>query len=81
MKGAQLYFERTLTRSTDPKITAWSHIYLGRIADLKEDRDSALKHYQAALAADDKSPETKAAAERGLRQPYEPPQHDDKDPK
>lgn len=81
MKGAQLYFERTLTKSNDPKITAWSHIYLGRIADLQEERETALKHYQAALAADDKSPEMRAAAERGLRQPYEPPQHEDKDSK
>ncbi len=81
MKGAQLYFERTLTKSSDPKITAWSHIYLGRIADMQEDRESALKHYQAALAADDKSLDTKAAAERGIQRPYEPPQHEAKDPK
>jgi hypothetical protein len=32
-----------------------------------------VKHYHAALAAGDDKPDTKAAAERGLQQPYEPP--------
>ena len=73
MQGARSYFERTLEVAHEPRIVAWSHIYLGRILDLQEDRQEALKHYRAALAADDGKPDTKAAAERGLQQPYMPP--------
>ena len=40
---------------------------------MQEDREEALKHYRAALAAGDDKPDTKTAAERGLQQPYEPP--------
>ena len=53
---------------------AWSHIYLGRIFDLKENRDAALDQYRAALsAAGETLPEATLAARRGLEQPYEPP--------
>ncbi len=73
-EGARNYFERTLQASSDPQVLAWAHIYLGRMADMQSDRESALQHYRAALAAGDLTPETKAAAERGLKQPYEPQQ-------
>lgn len=73
MNGAQSYFEKTLEVSSEPRLQAWSHIYLGRIFDLKAERETALKHYRAALDAGDTAPATKAAAERGLKQPYEPP--------
>ncbi|MBV9088083.1 MAG: hypothetical protein JOY79_11405 [Acidobacteriaceae bacterium] len=73
MNGARTYFERTLEVAHQPRMVAWSHIYLGRIFDLQENRDEALLHYRAALAAGDSAPETKAAAERGLQQPYQPP--------
>lgn len=75
MKGAQSYFERAIETSREPFLVARAHIYLGRIFDLQGERDEALKHYRAALAADS-SAVTKAAAERGLKQPYEPPPHD-----
>lgn len=73
MPGAQQYFERTLEHASEARVLAWAHIYLGRIFDLQEDREAALKHYRAALAAGDTMPETRAAAERGLQQAYEPP--------
>ncbi len=75
MKGAQAYFERTLAAGGNPRLVAWSHIYLGRIYDLKAERDAALQHYRAALEAGDNSAPTRAAAERGLQQPYAPPAH------
>jgi len=73
MQGARTYFERTLEVAREPRMVAWSHIYLARILDLQESREEALKHYRAALAAGDDKPDTKRAAERGLQQPYEPP--------
>ena len=73
LPGAQTYFQRTLEVAREPRMIAWAHIYLGRILDLEENREEALKHYHAALAAGDPKPDTKAAAERGLQQPYELP--------
>lgn len=72
MDGAQGYFERAIKAAGEPKVIAWSHIYLGRIYDLREQRDAAVGEYQAALTAGAALPEVKAAAERGLKQPYEP---------
>ena len=73
MTGARAYFERSLQIAREPRMIAWSHIYLGRIFDLQENRDAALRHYRAALAAGDTTPDTRAAAERGLEQAYRPP--------
>lgn len=73
MGGARAYFERTLEVAKEPRLLAWSHIYLGRIFDLQENRDAAMMHYRAALAAGDPAPATRAAAERGLQEPYQPP--------
>jgi tetratricopeptide (TPR) repeat protein len=74
MEGARTYFERALQMAHEPKVIAWSHIYLGRIFDLKEERDVAVDHYRAALnAAGIGLPEAKNAAEKGIEQPYEPP--------
>lgn len=74
MAGARSYFERALETAHEPKVIAWSHIYLGRIFDLSEDRDAAVNEYRAALtAAGTDLPEARVAAERGLEQPYEPP--------
>jgi tetratricopeptide (TPR) repeat protein len=72
--GARTYFERALEMAREPKVIAWSHIYLGRIFDLKEDRLNAVDQYRAALNSPGGSlPEVKSAAERGLAEPYEPP--------
>jgi len=74
MEGARTYFERALQMAHEPKVIAWSHIYLGRIFDLKEERDVAVDHYREAVnVAGATLPEAKTAAERGIEQPYEPP--------
>lgn len=73
MEGARDYFQRALGVAKEPKVIAWSHIYLGRIFDLRDDREAAVGHYQAALEASSSLPEAKAAAERGLKEAYEPP--------
>jgi hypothetical protein len=64
-------FQKAIQASKDPKVVGWSHVYLGRILDMKEDREAAMNEYRAALSTD--LPEVKVAAERGLQQPYEPP--------
>jgi tetratricopeptide (TPR) repeat protein len=72
--GARQYFERALQTAHEPRLIAWSHIYLGRIFDLQEDRHAAVDQYHAALdAAGAALPEAKLAAQRGLDKPYEPP--------
>jgi tetratricopeptide (TPR) repeat protein len=72
--GARTYFERALQTAHEPDVIAWSHIYLGRIFDLKENRDAALDQYRAALdAAGVSLPKVASAARQGLEQPYEPP--------
>jgi len=74
MDGARKYFEQALQIAHEPKVIAWSHIYLGRIFDLREDRFAAVDQYRAALdAANGTLPEAKLAAQKGLEQPYEPP--------
>jgi tetratricopeptide (TPR) repeat protein len=68
--GARTYFERAIEVAGDPRIKAWSHIYLGRMLDMQENREAAVRHYQSALAASESAPDARAAAERGLAAPY-----------
>jgi len=72
-EGALENFNKAIQSSKDPKVVAWSHVYMGRILDMKEDREAAMNEYRAALTAGAELPEVKAAAERGLQQAYEPP--------
>ena len=66
-------FQQVLTTSKDPRTLAWSHIYLGRLYDVNQERPKALAEYQAALSARDSQPDTKAAAEAGLKKPFSAP--------
>ncbi len=85
MDDAEKGFDETIRLSKDPRLLAWSHIYLGRIHDIREERDEALVEYKTALTVRDGQPDTKAAAEKGIKQPFEPPhgahpdQNDDSD--
>jgi len=72
MEEARVSFEQAVESVHDPRMVAWSHIYLGRIYDIQEKREVAVEHYRAALAAGDPSADTTAAAERGLTTPYQP---------
>jgi tetratricopeptide (TPR) repeat protein len=71
--GAQDNFQKAIAASKDPTVLGWAHVYLGRILDMKEDREAALVEYRAALIDGEKLPEVRAAAERGLERAYEPP--------
>ena len=71
---AKQYFTQAADATADPHIKAWSHIYLGRIADLQGNRDDAKAEYSAALNAGDPAPDTRAAAEKGLQESFAPPE-------
>ena len=42
-------FQTTLATSKEPRLVAWSHIYLGRMLDLECKRDQAVSEYKLAL--------------------------------
>jgi len=66
-------FQATLNSSKDPRTLAWSHIYLGRLYDVVPNREKAVAEYRAALTVRDSQPDTKAAAEKGLKEPFAAP--------
>ena len=72
--AAQHDFDETIRLSKDPRMLAWSHIYLGRIYDIQEQRDQAVTEYRAALTVRDGQQDTKLAAEKGIKQAYAVPQ-------
>ncbi len=73
---ARAHFEAALSVARDPHTTAWSHIYLGRLYDVEPDRKRAVQEYQAALAANDPQPDTRAAAASGIKAPFALPHRD-----
>ena len=77
-QDAKQGFEKTLTLTKDPRTLAWSHIYLGRLYDTMEtpDREHAVAEYQAALELRDARPDTRQAAEAGLKKPFALPKRE-----
>jgi tetratricopeptide (TPR) repeat protein len=76
------HLTETIHLSHDPRTTAWAHIYLGRMYDIARDtedpsghpqRAKAVAEYRAALSNRDSLPDTKAAAEKGLKEPFSLP--------
>lgn len=63
-------FQKTIATSKEPRLLAWSHIYLGRMLDLDCKRDQALTEYQQALSVRDGEQDTRLAAERGVKAAY-----------
>jgi tetratricopeptide (TPR) repeat protein len=63
-------FQKTIATSKEQRLTAWSHIYLGRMLDLECKRDEALAEYKQALATRDGELDTRLAAERGVKSAY-----------
>ncbi len=74
MEAAEQAFTQAAKVSHDLRTLAWSHIYLGRLADLEGDRPTAVAEYRAAMDTRDGKPDTKQAAEAGLKAPFAPPQ-------
>ena len=63
-------FQKTIATSKEPRLVAWSHIYLGRMLDLDCKRDPAIAEYKEALTARDGAQDTRLAAERGVKMAY-----------
>jgi hypothetical protein len=81
-EAASKGFTETLALTKDPRTLAWSHIYLGRLYDIQSPpaRDKAIAEYKTALAVRDSRPDTKRAAESGLKTPFALPQRTDPKP-
>jgi hypothetical protein len=61
-------------QTIDPAILAWSHVYLGRIHDLEDERDIAVSEYRAALGVGGAPEAARAAAQTGVETAYTAPQ-------
>ena len=78
---ARQSFEQAIKATGDPKVVAWSHIYLARLLDLQDeeengpDRAAAIEHYKAAAGASESLPQAKEAAEQGIEKPYSSPRN------
>ena len=59
--------------SSDPSAISWSHVYLGRMHDLADERDLALNEYRAALAVNGAPEAARIAAQNGIDTAYQPP--------
>lgn len=67
---AEDYFQKTLETARDLRLATWSHIYLGRIYDLKGERKKALEQYRAASLTAARYPEALRAVQRGMAHPF-----------
>ena len=63
-------FQTTLATTREPRLLAWSHIYLGRMLDLQCKRDQAVAQYKLAMENRDGQQDTRLAAERGVKAAY-----------
>jgi tetratricopeptide (TPR) repeat protein len=60
-------FQRTADFNPNPAITAWAHVYLGRLALAAGDPDKANTQFKLALAMNGASAMAREAAEKGLQ--------------
>lgn len=67
---AEQYFQRTLEVAQDLRIVTWTHIYLGRLLDLKGDRKAALAQYRAASVTAAAYPDALRAVQSGLQKQF-----------
>ncbi len=67
-------FHDALTGDLTPKWTeVWSHIHLGWIYDISDQRPRALSEYQQALRSKDNSYNAQEEAQKGIDHPYQAP--------
>ena len=58
---------------SDPSAIAWSHVYLGRMHDVVDERDLALDEYRAALTVNGAPEAARVAAQNGIDAAYKLP--------
>jgi predicted negative regulator of RcsB-dependent stress response len=59
-------FQRVIDLNADPGIVAWSHVYLGRLAMLRDDSGQATEQFKKALTIDGAPVKAKEAAQTDL---------------
>jgi tetratricopeptide (TPR) repeat protein len=68
---AKNYFQQALEAAREPQLLAWAHIYLGRLLDMENRRDLAMRHYRQALESGDINSVARQAAQKGLDAPFQ----------
>lgn len=66
MDAARQWFEKALGSSPDPETQSWSHVWLGRMAQVAGQREEAARRFQAALDTPGVPARARAAARQGL---------------
>jgi tetratricopeptide (TPR) repeat protein len=64
---AAALFQKAIDLNSDAGIVAWSQVYLGRLAMLREDKDSATDHFKRAMTIDGAPERAKEAAQTDLQ--------------
>jgi len=67
---AEEYFQKTLETARDLRIVTWSHIYLGRLDDLRGKRKDAMAQYRAASLTAAAFPMALRAVEAGQAEQF-----------
>jgi len=67
---AEEYFQKTLETARDLRLVSWSHIYLGRLYDLRGKRNDALAQYRAASLTAAAYPMALLAVQAGVAQQF-----------
>jgi len=67
---AEEYFHKTLDTARDLRLVTWSHIYLGRLDDLRGKRNDALAQYRAASLTAAAYPMALRAVQAGQAQQF-----------
>ena len=63
---AERLFRKVLECEPDAYTKAWTHVYLGRLAEASGERERAVEEYKAALAVEGASALARQGAEKGL---------------
>ena len=66
MDEAIALFEKTIQDNPNPALTAWSHVYLGRIAQRSNQLEKASAEFKLALTIEGASEQAREAAEKGV---------------
>jgi tetratricopeptide (TPR) repeat protein len=60
------FFQRTVDDNPNPTLTAWSHVYLGKLALAAGHNDKAYDEFKSALSTEGASAMAREAAEKAL---------------